>query len=268
MQRRLMTLTGLARLVRRSVRRHSRIRACRPTLLLLCLTLFSLTPADEPEYSVLMIGNSHSSVGDLPLLLRQLLESRENSGPARVTALGNWAFLAERISDNATQPALMSAPWTHVILQAQKYSTTGRYSYPTDAAEEWIRRTRAIGAQPVLFPEWARKGHPEEVTRVQTLHQGIAMREPACVAPVGIAWQMMRKNNPNVELYEPDGNHANRSGALLTAYVLFATITGRSPESLPKHNIRGVSGSQRLMLQAAAAQAISSTPPCTSSLGG
>jgi hypothetical protein len=103
---------------------------------------------------------------------------------------------------------------------------------------------------------------------VQTLHEGIAMREPACVAPVGIAWEMMRKDNPKVELYEPDGNHANRSGALLTAYVLFATITSRSLESLPKHNIRGVSGSQRLMLQAAAAQAISSTPPCTSPLGG
>ena len=159
---------------------------------------------------------------------------------------------------------LESRRWTHVVLQAQKYSTSGQYTYPTDAAEEWIRRSRRVGAQPILFPEWARLDRVEEGARIHRLHTEIAAREPACVAPIGLAWEIMFDTNSDIRLHDRDGNHANRTGALLTAYVLYAAITGRSIKELPQTKIRGVPDDVQMQLKNAAAQAISLVPPCTS----
>jgi hypothetical protein len=230
----------------------------------LFLTLSPATAEDDFKYSVLLIGNSHSSRGNLPSILQQLLESHSGTA-AKVKTAGRWAFLAERLEDKVTQKTLESETWTHVVLQAQKYSTSGQYTYPTDAAEEWIRRSRNVGAQPILFPEWARRDHVEEGARVHRLHMGIAAREPACVAPIGLAWEIMLDANPDIALHDRDGNHANRTGALLTAYVLYAAITGQSIAELAPTKIRGVSADKQILLRTAAEQAVSLVPPCRQS---
>jgi hypothetical protein len=224
---------------------------------------FTASAAAEPvDYSVLLIGNSHSSRAGLPDMLEEILEAGGTAASADVKALGHWAFLAERLEDRTTQKALQSRSWTHVILQAQKYSTTGRYYYPTDAAEEWIRRVRAHGAQPILFPEWARLQHPEEGARIHHLHLGISSREFACVAPVGLAWQIVRDAHPAIRLHAHDGNHANRQGALLTAYVLYGAVSGESPATLPDLKIRGVNEQTQAVLRAAAGTAIGLLEAC------
>jgi hypothetical protein len=218
--------------------------------------------ADDSHYAVLLIGNSHSSRGDLPDVLQQLLVS-DGTTSARVEAARHWAFLSQRLEDGKTQAILKAGPWTHVVLQAQKYSTSGQYVYPTVAAEEWIRRSRSVGAQPILFPEWARRGNTEEGVRVHRLHMEIAAREFACVAPIGLAWEILLNTSPGIKLHSRDGNHANRNGALLTAYVLYATITGRPIKDLPQSRIRGVPVDKQIMLRVAAEEAISLFPPCS-----
>lgn len=225
--------------------------------------LSATVDAADSDYSVLLIGNSHSSRGNLPEVLQQLLETDAGSS-AEVEVAGRWSFLAERLEDKHTQKMLESRRWTHVVLQAQKYSTSGKYTYPTEAAEEWIRRSRSVGAQPILFPEWARLDHAEEGGRIHRLHMGIAAREPACVAPIGLAWEILRYTNPDIRIHARDGNHANRSGALLTAFVLYSVITGNSVKKMPQTEIRGVPDDIQVRLKAAAAQAISLVPPCSS----
>jgi len=188
--------------------------------------------AAQDAFRVLLIGNSHSSGNDLPDLVAQLVQQGYPQAEVFVDTAPRWAFLAERLDDDATQKKLESRPWTHIVLQAQKYSSSGRYSYPTDAAEEWIRRVRAHNATPILFPEWAREGNNEEGPRIYGLHMSIASREPACVAPVGFAWQTVHDEYPDLKLHARDGNHSNRNGALLTAYVLYQTITGKPATEL------------------------------------
>ncbi|MCW8846449.1 MAG: hypothetical protein OQK99_11480 [Gammaproteobacteria bacterium] len=238
------------------------VAACLAAALL--ISSAAAEPVDEiHRYSVLLIGNSHSSRAGLPVMLEAILEAGDTNTVAEVKALGHWAFLAERLDDNTTQKALDSRNWTHVVLQAQKYSTTGKYSYPTDAAEKWIRRIRDRGAQPILFPEWARREHPEEALRIHCLHLEISSRESAPVAPVGLAWQIMRDAHPDIALYDRDGNHANRRGALLTAYVLYSSITGESPAGLPYVKIRRVPEETQAVLRAAANMATGIIPACT-----
>ncbi|WP_240223247.1 hypothetical protein [Rheinheimera hassiensis] len=144
----------------------------------------------------------------------------------------------ERLQHQASTTLLSDGNWSHVILQAQKYSTTGRYFYPTDAAEEWIRRINAKNARAIMFPEWPRRGNKEEGQRIHQLHQNIAKAEPACVAPIGLAWEQALQHNPRLKLHSSDGNHAAFEGAFLTALVLYGTISTQDPAELDE--IRGI----------------------------
>jgi len=192
------------------------------------------------HYEILFIGNSHSSSNDLPDLVSALIEAGTADTTARSDLAPGWNYLVDRLNDGVTLKTLNSRSWTHVILQAQKYSSSGRYFYPTDAAEKWIRRVRNRNALPVLFPEWPRKGNTEEGPRVHQLHLDIASREPACVAPIGLAWEESIAQFPQLRLHAADGNHANLTGALLTAYVLYQVITLQDASLLPDLSDIGV----------------------------
>ena len=185
------------------------------------------------HYEILFMGNSHSSANDLPNLVATLISAGVPQATAQVDLAPGMRFLSERLNDGVSLPTLNSRTWTHVVLQAQKYSTTGKYFYPTDAAEEWIRRAKSQAALPIMFPEWPRRGNTEEGPRIHQLHLDMASRERACVAPIGLAWEESIARNPSLALHAVDGNHSNPTGALLTAYVLYQVITGHRADELP-----------------------------------
>jgi hypothetical protein len=231
----------------------------------LCSVLLALSlsaQSGQDTFEVLLIGNSHSARNNLPDLIEDLIEVGHPNATVNIDNAPRWVFLAERIGDKVTQKSLESRPWTHVVLQAQKYSSSGRYFYPTDAAEEWIRRIRILDAEPVLFPEWPREGNTEEGPRVHGLHMGIAEREPACIAPMGLAWQIVRDENPEIKLYARDGNHSNKTGALLAALVLYETITGQPADELPDIAKSRIKSEVQSTLRSAASNAHRALPAC------
>jgi hypothetical protein len=220
-------------------------------------------PARPPtaELAVLFMGNSHTSMHDVPGLVAAAIRGvRPGVVVTAVTAPG-WGFLDERAQDPASLARLRDGRWDHVVLQAQKYSATGRRTYSTAGAEALIRLARAGGAVPVLFPEWPRRG-VDEARRIHALHREIAARAPACVAPVGLAWDLARGAHPDVVLHAGDGDHAAAAGALLAALVLAATITGASPDTLPNLVQSGVPVDVQFRLRGVAAEAIAAAPPC------
>ncbi len=218
---------------------------------------------ERPGIAVLLVGNSHSAKGELPKKLRLLLEAGSPEGTSVVVERApRWAYLADRLRDDATQNKLDSRRWTHVVLQAQRYSTSGRYSYPTDGAKEWIRRVRRAGAIPVLFPEWGQRGNRDEGLRVHGLHESIADVEAACVAPVGIVWEVALDNRPKLRLHAVDGNHANNTGALLTAHVLYEVVSGRPAAALPAVDGTGVKPEVQAYLATVTSSVLEQKPAC------
>ena len=211
---------------------------------------------EHDRYEVLMIGNSHSASFNLPGLVKKLIEHGLPGVPVYTELGPGSAFLADRISDSVTQPAIESRQWTHVVLQAQKYSTSGFFNYPTLAAEEFIRRIRAQDGLPVMFPEWPRFGNTEEGPRIHQLHLDIASREAACVAPIGLAWEVSLVENPDIVLHHADGNHANLNGAVLTAYVLYEVITREPASALSYQDNLGIDASTQRRLRVVASRVV------------
>ncbi len=203
-------------------------------------------------YKVLLMGNSH--VAGLYSVLADLLALGQPGKSIDVQLSTSAGFLDERVNDGFSEQLLESEPWTHVILQGQKYSTTGTLTYPTDAAEYWIRGSKEQGATPIMFPEHPQRGNTWEGQTLWDLHSGIAVRENACVAPVGLVWDEVTFRAPSLELHLPDGNHASGTGVLLTALVFYPIITGQPVESLPDLSAFDIDpAAERVMKQAASA---------------
>jgi hypothetical protein len=118
-----------------------------------------------------------------------------------------------------------------------------------------VRQSRALGALPILFPEWPRAGI-RETQRIYDLHLSIAREAPACVPPIPQAWDLSLGRHPDLVLHAPDGNHAAAAGSLLAALVITATMTGVSPGSLPNIEGFGVDGAAQARLRAVAAETV------------
>lgn len=216
-------------------------------------------PVATAEVTVLMMGNSHTALGDLPRQLGDLLRAGLPGRTVAVTVAPGWMFLDQRLGDAASIDLLRSRPWTAVVLQAQKVSSSGQFIYSTTEAEALVRLVRAAKALPVMFPEWARFGIPE-TQRIYDIHTGIAAREPACVPAIGQAWDLALARDPGLRLHDPDGNHANEAGAQLAALMLAASITGASPRGLPVL-ANGVDAAVQQQLRQVAGDAAMAFPP-------
>jgi hypothetical protein len=190
------------------------------------------TDLDAADVTVLMMGNSHTTVAGLPAQLAAVLQAGLPGQRVAVVAAPSSMFLDEHLHHAPTMALLRSRPWTAVVLQAQKYSSSGQFVYSTLEAEQLVQAARLQRAVPVMFPEWPRLTVPE-TQRVYDLHVGIAQAQPACVAPIGQAWDLARQRHPELRLHASDGNHADPAGAYLTALMLYAAATGRSPAALP-----------------------------------
>ena len=212
------------------------------------------------DISLLFMGNSHSSVNDLDGMVAAMVRiGRPGKSVGDVVAPG-YMFLEERLHDSASVNLLASQDWSFVILQAQKYSTSGQFTYSTAEAEEFIRRARQQHAIPIMFPEWPRRD-VAETQRIYDLHVSIAQREPACVAPIGQAWDLALARHPQLVLHASDGNHSAPAGAFLAALVLYATITGLSPLDLPALSGFPVDAATQEILRGIADETVRMVPP-------
>lgn len=215
-----------------------------------------VTTADIP---LLFMGNSHSSLNGLQPMVEELVRAAQPGKTVDAIAAPGWMFLEDRRYDARSLELLRVQGWSFVVLQAQKYSTTHTRTYTIEPAVELVGMARDQGAVPILFPEWPLEG-VDETMYIYDIHVSIARRAPACVAPIGQAWDLSRSRHPEIGLYGGDGNHSNANGALLTALILSATMTGASPLDAPTLAVP-VDADTQTKLRAVAADTVAAWPP-------
>ena len=192
---------------------------------------------------ILFIGNSYTSVNDLPNVFAQLAKSGGHAVENGVAAPGGWTLFAHARSAE-TLNKLKSSKWDVVVLQEQSQvpaSEQARTQAMYPAVRLLVRQIEEGGATPILFLTWAhREGWPErgligyEATqaRITEGYLRIAQELGVSVAPVGDAWLMATNEHPDLELWQGDGSHPTEQGSYLAACVFYATIFRQSPEGL------------------------------------
>jgi len=192
---------------------------------------------------VLFIGNSYTSVNDLPGVFTQLACSGQHLVKTGSFVQGGWT-LADHLTDSNTQSELETGEWDYVVLQEQSImpaleQSRTQYMYP--AARTLVQMIRDNGAQPVFFMTWGhRDGAPYfGVKDYESMQDGIisgyltiADELDVPVAPVGSVWELVRQLDPEINLWQYDGSHPNENGTYLAACVFYAVIFQESPEGL------------------------------------
>ncbi len=220
---------------------------CVAVVLVFCVRL---APQERsPSLRILFLGNSYTYFNNLPEIFTKLAQAGNQVGvETRMIAPGGWRLL-DHWEKGEARKVLRESKWDIVILQEQStlgmnFYIDGRIRIAGDQvfrpyAEKWVSEIRQTGAIPMLYSTWARKATPEDQAALNYAYMRAAGDLDAQIAPVGSAWEKVRKQHPSLELYYVDGSHPSRAGTYLAACTFYAAIFHKSPVGLPGQ-IRGI----------------------------
>jgi len=217
---------------------------------------------------VFFIGNSYTSVNDLPTVFADLAWSGGHRVHTGVQAPGGWKLADHDTSD--TGSTLSASRWNFVVLQEQSEIPSDKnlretYMYP--AAQDLVLMARNAGAEPMFFLTWAHRNGwpaynlPDYSSMQSAIDDGyltIAGQQHAAVAPVGYAWMSLVDRESDPGLWQDDGSHPTEKGTYLAACVFYASIFLTSPTGLNYH--AGLSNADALDAQQAAATTVLGDP--------
>jgi len=209
-------------------------------------------PAPAPPQApqrILFIGNSLTYMQAMPQLLRGLAQAGGITIEVEQHAPGG-ARLVQHATNPQVRALLGRGGWYAVVLQEQSQwpgfsdDQTRREIDPYVAQLAQLARSAPGGARTriVLYQTPARRNGdpgnagniPELGTyqgmqrRINATYQRLAGNVSGTVVPAGTAWQMARRERPDINLYG-DETHPNREGAYLIACVFYARLWLRNP---------------------------------------
>jgi len=214
---------------------------------------------------VLFIGNSYTTVNNLPSAFAYLARSGGHRVETGTAAVDGWT-LADHAGSPATLAKLASAKWDIVVLQEQSEVPSVeefRQSQMYPAGRQLVSAIRNQGAHPLFYLTWGRRdgwpenGMPDYASMQASIDQGylaIAADQRAAIAPVGDAWATLVTRTTRVALWQEDGSHPTEAGTYLAACVFYATIFRESPKGLGYHS--SLSADAAAMIQSVAAETV------------
>ena len=207
-------------------------------------------PRPQEPLQILFIGNSYTFINDMPEIFANLAESGGHEVIVATQAIGGFS-LADHAQDSSTRSIIESQSWDLVVLQ-EKSDIPALIAEREEKMCPNVRQLNDLvkvqGAKTILFMHWAyQDGYPAVgLLDYQAMQDEVALGYLAIadeldllVAPVGITWQNALVDEPNLDLWMPDGKHPSPLGSFLAASVFYALIFNESPAGLP-FSVNGV----------------------------
>ena len=214
---------------------------------------------------VLFIGNSHTYLNFMPQMLLALVNAGDRGHELMVDqCTGEGASLEWHWENPSSRAKIAEKPWDFVVLQ-------DRSGGPLEDPESFERHAglldseiRKQAARTIFYLTWANRTRPDTQRVLAEAYAKIARKLGAILSPVGLAWEAVHREEPDVELHHRDGRHANPVGSYLAACVFYSVLFSASPEGLTGtfyHNGKmrlDLDKDQALLLQRVAWETVSS----------
>ena len=183
---------------------------------------------------VLFIGNSHTYLNFMPQMLLSLANAEDRAPELMVDqCTGEGASLAWHWKNSPSRDKITEEQWDFVVLQ-------DRSGGPLEEPESFERHAglldseiRKQSARTILYMTWANRRRPDTQQALTEAYAKVAKKLGAILSPVGLAWEAVHREEPDLKLYHRDGRHANPVGSYLTACVFYSLLFNNSPEGLP-----------------------------------
>jgi hypothetical protein len=203
----------------------------------------------QDTLSVLFIGNSYTSVNNLPLLVKNLSTSAGKTLNIDSNMPGGY-LMSSHLNDATTLSKISQGNWDYVILQEQSQIPTIDYyryndMYPamTDLKSvieqynpcakiitymTWGRRFGGQQCDPsgtYCSPVFANFNHMQD--SLTSAYLEISEQLNIQCAPVGVTWQNIL-NDTTLVLHSGDNSHPNIDGSYVAALTIFSSIWKQS----------------------------------------
>lgn len=243
-------------------------------LVCLALALTSMVRAER----ILFIGNSYTSVNNLPKIYQDIVASTGASEFEMKSITPGGRTLQQHLSDPKTLKLIDEGKWDVVVLQGQSQEATMSETYD-NIRDAFLKGSKGLserimaaspGAKIVFYQTWARhadywsipkvdlsigKNPSEMQSRNHKWYQQAAEQiKGAVVAPAGDAWMLNYLDSHPLRLHKKDNSHPEFNGSYLAALVLFGTIHPIAGLNVPFHG--ALNESDAKTLQNLASQAI------------
>ncbi|NND71164.1 MAG: hypothetical protein HKN43_06265 [Rhodothermales bacterium] len=201
----------------------------------------SQAPIDTLD--VLFVGNSYVYFNNLPGIVEGIAASLGET-VIRSSVHTHGGYTLREHADDAHVAELLTAArdngqsWDYVLLQEQStlgarfsQAQSGKLGDPEEfflATRDLVELLRRYGASAVLYMTWAKEQYPDQIASLSAAYNHIGQELSIPVAPVGIAWNIVNTNRPDISLFTGDGSHPAPAGSYLAACVIYSQLTGRS----------------------------------------
>lgn len=246
-------------------------------ILFVVLLSFIGASANAQNINVLFLGNSYTSVNDLPGTINSLLEGSDKTMTYASNTPGGCCFF-EHVTNTSSLNLIRRGEWDYVVLQEQSQMPSIDYyrynsMYPAAAQLRDSILKYSPCAEVVFYMTWGRRDGGQQCENYgQGLycsaefrdfdHMQDTMTRAYCeiaeqlqsqVAPAGEAWRYARHHS-EINLFSSDGSHPSMHGTYLTACTFYATFFGERPLGLPYPS--NITESEAGFLQKAASQVV------------
>ena len=237
------------------------------TSILLFFCIVSVT--SQTAKKVLFIGNSYTSVNDLPSMINNMATNTGNTLIYDSNVPGGFRFM-NHASNATTLSKINSNTWDYVVLQAQSQETsfgatqlaTEVYPYATSLSNA-IRANNAC-SQPLFYMTWGKQNgdasncpyapwvctYEGMDNAIRASYITMGTNNTAEVAPAGAVWRYLRTNNPSINLYSSDESHPSLAGSYAAACALYTMIYKKDPTLITWNS--GLSNSDATTIKLAA----------------
>jgi len=194
-------------------------------------------PKAGAKTEVTFVGNSYTFFHDLPAFVRALgaLESKPREVDTRMLTAGGFTLQMHLGKSGGDAPATVVRKQRpdFVVLQEQSQLPFRDPAQMDKAAKAFAKICKKARATPVWYMTWARRNDPDRQDAISTQYESVHKANGGLLAPVGRAWQILRKEHPDLVLHAQDNSHPNPKGTYVAALVIHGTIFGGDVTGYP-----------------------------------
>lgn len=228
------------------------------------ISAFSMANTSD-SLKILFIGNSYTHMNNMPKIFDKICKAKGKSVIVEMNTRAGASFAVHTARADMYEK-INSRKWDYVILQGYSREFIEEPTYlDTASIPRMVQIMDTIKAnnpctQILLYQTWGYKdgylersatdSYDKMTDKIGFGYRYVSEIFSLPISPVGYVWQELRRNVPDINLYDADNAHPNKNGSYLAACTFYTAIFRESPEGAMTSTI-GAREAKEIQKQAA-----------------